>query len=420
MGEYLLIPVDKIRCDGEQVRRTFREEAIDGLAQSMKEVGMLHPVLVTPLDDGTYRLVSGERRLRAAQRLREEKVPALVVRDFRGSITQVQLIENLQREDLNPIERALAIQRFLEQEKLSKAAASARLGIPRTTLTDWLDVLDLPPRYQAALLDNSMGGDSPLTLSHISEAKALAARLGSPQIAVVLLDAVLEHRLSKAETRQVAQLVRESDNLSIEQAVAIVRGGGPGLLSPVKAPRGAGQKAGDDELGDEGEPWDEEEGEAGDGGTSAGSRPAAGRTDREDRAFRRVLLALDRFRAVLAQLLGGLLRHAAPEQRTQLVEYLQTIRRWIDDVIAFAGEVDNPEAAARRRLELLKAARKRRRSSKGRLAGRSVAPEGFARAALLSRLRQDSGPDGRGHVAGSNGSVSRPEEPSDRLSVGGR
>ncbi len=419
MGEYLLIPVDKIRCDGEQVRRTFREEAIDGLAQSMKEVGMLHPVLVTPLDDGTYRLVSGERRLRAAQRLREEKVPALVVRDFRGSITQVQLIENLQREDLNPIERALAIQRFLEQEKLSKAAASARLGIPRTTLTDWLDVLDLPPRYQAALLDNSMGGDSPLTLSHISEAKALAARLGSPQIAVVLLDAVLEHRLSKAETRQVAQLVRESDNLSIEQAVAIVRGGEAGLLSPGKALRGAGRKAGDDgELGDEGEPWDEEQGEAGDGdGKSVGARQAAGRTDKEDRAFRRVLLALDRFRAVLAQLLGGLLRHTAPEQRTQLVEYLQTIRRWIDDVIAFAGEVDNPEAAARRRLELLKAARKRRRS-KGRLKGRSVAPEGFARAALLSRLRQDSGPDGRAHMPGSNGSVGGSEEPSDRLSVG--
>ena len=369
MPEYLQIPVERIRCE-QQVRRTFSEASIDGLAQSLKEVGMLHPVLVIPDDDGSYRLVSGERRLRAAMQAGERLVPALVVRQPRGSITQIQLIENLQREDLNPVERALAIQAFMQQESLSKAAAAARLGIPRTTLTDWLDVLELDERYQAALVDNFTGGDSPLTLSHVSEARALAARLGSPGIASVLLDAVLEHRLSKAETRQVAQLVREHTNLSIQQAVRMVRWSRDGAA---RAQRGRPDADGAREVA-----------AASDGASTPG---AAHEGRRRAEGFAPIIRSLDRVRRALAALVGGALRHTTPEERVQLVEYLQSLRRWIDDAIAFTREMDDPALAAQRRkamaVALKKAARRRRREERRqalRAEGTtsSVAPDGVA------------------------------------------
>ena len=350
MPEYLQIPVDRIRSE-QQVRRTFSEASIDGLAQSLKEVGMLHPVLVIPNDDGTYRLVSGERRLRAAKQAGERVVPALVVREPRGSITQIQLIENLQREDLNPVERALAIQAFMQQEGLSKAAAAARLGVPRTTLTDWLDVLELDERYQAALVDNFSGGDSPLTLSHVSEARALAARLGSPGIANVLLDAVLEHRLSKAETRQVAQLVREHANLSIEQAVRMVRWSRNGAARPKR-----------------GHPDAESAAEVAAAGEGASSRTEADESRRRAEGFAPIIRSLDRVRRALAALVGGALRHTTPEERLQLIEYLQSLRRWIDDAIAFTREMDDPQLAEQRRkamaVALKKAARRHRREGR--------------------------------------------------------
>ncbi|HEY8498003.1 MAG TPA: ParB/RepB/Spo0J family partition protein [Limnochordales bacterium] len=363
MAEYLHIPVDRIRCD-QQVRRTFNEESIGGLAQSLKEVGMLHPVLVMADGDGYYRLVSGERRLRAAVKAGERVVPALVVRQPRGSITQIQLIENLQREDLNPVERALAIRSFMEQEGLSKAAAAARLGVPRTTLTDWLDVLELDPRYQAALVDNFSGGDSPLTLSHVSEARALAARLGSPAIANLLLDAVLEHRLSKAETRQVAQLVREHANLSIQQAVRMVR------MAQGAAARRARQAAGDDAAGqvaaaaEPGAP-----GAEGGAGTSRAGR------------FEAIIRSLDRVRQALAALVGGALSETTPPERQRLLEYLQSLRRWIDDAIAFTREMDDPALAEQRRramaLALKKASRRRRREARRLLSlSAPAAPDG--------------------------------------------
>ena len=346
MAEYRLIPVDKIRVDAEQVRRSFQEESLEGLAQSIREVGMLHPVLVAPLEDGeTYRLISGERRLRAARRLGEREIPALVLEDLGASVTCIQLIENLQREDLNPVERALGIRALMEKEGLSKAAAAARLGIPRTTLTDWLDVLDLDPRYQAALVDNFMGRDSPLTVSHVAEAKALAARLGSPQMVSVLLDAVLEYRLSKAEVRQVAQLVRSSGDLSIAQAVKLVRG----------ERERDGRFHGGDGAGVEARRARPSAGET--------SQPVAGKLPGNDldARFERLLASMDRLRALLAYLVGGVLKELTAEQRARLVEYLSSIRRWVDDVINFAREVDNPELAAERRRIMLLAAKKRKR-----------------------------------------------------------
>lgn len=215
------LPVTSIRRHPLQIRKDFKREGIEGLARSIEEVGLLQPVLVKRSADG-YQLVAGERRLQAAELLGRESIHAIVLAPG-VAVRQVQLTENLQREDLNPVERAMAVHEFMVVEKLTKVAAARRLGVPRTTLTDWLDVLDVSERYQRALIENFHGGDSPLTLSHVSEAKGLGVRLRSPAICNTLLDAVLEYRLSKAEMREVCALVREGTDLSVEEAVALVR-----------------------------------------------------------------------------------------------------------------------------------------------------------------------------------------------------
>jgi ParB family chromosome partitioning protein len=111
----------------------------------------------------------------------------------------------------------------MDMEHLNKVKAALKLGVPRTTLTDWLDILGVHERYQRAVIDNFNGGDSPVTLSHIAEARALATRLKSPAMCNVLLDAVIEYRLSKVETREVCALVRNNANVSVNEAVKAIR-----------------------------------------------------------------------------------------------------------------------------------------------------------------------------------------------------
>jgi len=215
--------IDKIELGETQLRRSLDPEAVSGLAASIKEAGLLHPILVEPLSSGRYRLLVGERRLMAVKQLGWPAIDAVLVTDPTPSRIQVQLIENLQRKGLNPLERARAIHQLMLAEGLTKAAASESLGIPRTTLTEWLNILDVDPEYQQAVVDNYNGGDSPLTLSHVSVASGLAAKLGSPKILRLLLDAVLDHGLSKKETREVANYIRKYPDSSISQAIQNVR-----------------------------------------------------------------------------------------------------------------------------------------------------------------------------------------------------
>ncbi|HHW10437.1 MAG TPA: ParB/RepB/Spo0J family partition protein [Firmicutes bacterium] len=219
--EIIEVPIKLVRRDPNQVRKIFNKESLVGLAKSMEEVGLLHPILVKEVEGG-YQLIAGERRLRAAIMNGKETIAAIILKPG-VPVKQLQLIENLQREDLNPVERALAVHEFMTMEKLNKVVTAKRLGIPRTTITDWLDVLEVEERYQRALIDNFNGGNSPLTLSHISEARALANKLRSPAICNVVLDAVLEYKLSKVETREVCALVRSNSDVSVEEAVKLVR-----------------------------------------------------------------------------------------------------------------------------------------------------------------------------------------------------
>lgn len=226
--QLVMVPIERVRQDPNQARGLRSLDSVADLGRSMQEVGMLHPILVRELDDGDYQLVAGYRRLLAAAANGQRTVPAIVLSTDAPAL-QIQLVENLQREDLNPLEKALAVKAYMDAAGLSKRAAALKLGIPRTTITDWLDLLEVDERYRRAVVDNFQGGDSPLTVSHVAEARALAARMGAPGLVNALLDAVLLYHLSKAETRAVARLVRENRHLSIKDAVRAVR---PNLDEP--------------------------------------------------------------------------------------------------------------------------------------------------------------------------------------------
>jgi ParB family chromosome partitioning protein len=138
------LPVELIAPNPKQPRRDFDEEALGALAGSLAELGVLQPVLVRPRPGGTYELVAGERRWRAAQIAGLERIPALV-RDREDAQTlEVALIENMAREDLNPVEEALACAALVEELGLTREEVGRRIGRSRVAVSNLLRLLDLP------------------------------------------------------------------------------------------------------------------------------------------------------------------------------------------------------------------------------------------------------------------------------------
>lgn len=144
-GTALEIPIDRILPNPHQPRRKFDEEEIASLATSIKSSGVLQALLVRPEKDGTYTLIAGERRLRAAGLAGLATVPA-VTRDLPDSrLLEFALIENIQRDDLDPIETAQAFRNLIRKFGLTQAEVAARVGKPRSTVANYLRLLDLPP-----------------------------------------------------------------------------------------------------------------------------------------------------------------------------------------------------------------------------------------------------------------------------------
>jgi len=138
------LPVDLIRPNPAQPRKHFDDEALQGLAGSLAEHGVVQPILVRPVAGGTYEIVAGERRWRAAQLAGLECVPA-VVRDHDDAASlEVALVENLAREDLNPVEEARAVAALVEELGLSREAVGRKVGRSRVAISNLLRILDLP------------------------------------------------------------------------------------------------------------------------------------------------------------------------------------------------------------------------------------------------------------------------------------
>jgi ParB family transcriptional regulator, chromosome partitioning protein len=143
-GELRELPVTLVKPNPSQPRTRFDEQALASLASSIEVSGVVQPLLVRPLHDGSYELVAGERRWRAAQRAGLEKVPAIVRDSEQAERLQVALIENMVREDLNPVEEARACAALVEELDVSKEELARRVGRSRPAISNLIRLLELP------------------------------------------------------------------------------------------------------------------------------------------------------------------------------------------------------------------------------------------------------------------------------------
>lgn len=150
-GELRELPVELIKPNPEQPRTNFDPEALAALAASIETSGVVQPLLVRPLHDGSYELVAGERRWRAAQQAGLEKVPAVVRDQAETERLQAALIENMVREDLNPVEEARACDALLNELNLSKEDLARRVGRSRPSVSNLIRLLELPDEALAML-----------------------------------------------------------------------------------------------------------------------------------------------------------------------------------------------------------------------------------------------------------------------------
>ena len=153
------IPIDQIEVNSYQPRSHFNDEALKELSESIKVQGIIQPITVRQLSPTAFQLISGERRLRASKLAGLTKIPAYIRTANDQQMLEMALIENIQRENLNPIEIAISYQRMITECKLKQEELGDRVGKNRSTVTNYVRLLKLPPDIQVALRDNeiSMG-----------------------------------------------------------------------------------------------------------------------------------------------------------------------------------------------------------------------------------------------------------------------
>lgn len=156
LGRVADIEIDAISPNPYQPRKDFEEQALDELAASINQLGIIQPITVRGLNNGRFEVISGERRLRAARRAGLKRVPAYVREADTAAMLEMAIVENVQREDLNPVEVAIGYQRLMEECGLTHEQVAEKVGKSRTTISNFLRLLKLPPRALAALRDGTV------------------------------------------------------------------------------------------------------------------------------------------------------------------------------------------------------------------------------------------------------------------------
>lgn len=197
------IEVSKISPNPDQPRQTFDEDALDELATSIRELGIIQPLSLRKAGNDTYQIIAGERRYRAALRAGLERVPAYIRSANEAEITEMALIENIQREDLNAIEIALTFKKLIDQYNLTQERLSERIGKKRATIANFLRLLKLPAEVQLGLRDKRVD---------MGHARALLT-IEKPALQLKLYNEILRDGLSVRKVEELAkQYQQASDN----------------------------------------------------------------------------------------------------------------------------------------------------------------------------------------------------------------
>jgi ParB family transcriptional regulator, chromosome partitioning protein len=189
------IDINLIETNPFQPRSHFDQDALEELAASIRQIGIIQPITVRKLGDEKYQLIAGERRLRASKLAGLTRIPAYVRTADDLSMLELALVENIQREDLDPIEVAISYQRLIEECNLTQENMSDRVGKKRSTISNYLRLLKLPAEIQLGLRSSKLSIGHAKTLINIED----------PAIQLVVYQKILDNNLS---VRKIEELVR--------------------------------------------------------------------------------------------------------------------------------------------------------------------------------------------------------------------
>ena len=193
------IPLDQIEANPNQPRREFDEDALEELACSIREIGIIQPITLRQVDENRFQIIAGERRWRASQMAGLTAIPAYIRTINDENIMEMALVENIQREDLNAIEIALAYEHLLDADGMTQEKVSERVGKSRTAITNYLRLLRLPAQVQIALQKKQID---------MGHARALLA-IDSPSMQIKLFNEVVKNGYSVRKVEEMAQMLKK-------------------------------------------------------------------------------------------------------------------------------------------------------------------------------------------------------------------
>ena len=197
------VAVSQIKANPNQPRREFGQTALQELADSIAEIGIIQPITLRQMEDGTYQIIAGERRFRASQLAGLTSVPAYIRTADDENVMEMALIENIQREDLNSLEIALAYQHLIEQYGLTQERLSERVGKKRTTIANYLRLLKLPAQIQVALQNKEID---------MGHARALLT-LDNPTVQIRLFEELMREGYSVRKVEQMVKALNEGETI---------------------------------------------------------------------------------------------------------------------------------------------------------------------------------------------------------------
>ncbi len=201
------VEISQIAPNPNQPRREFDQEALQELASSIRELGIIQPITLRQMENGQYQIIAGERRWRASQLAGLTKIPAYIVTVEDESAMEMALVENIQREDLNAIEIALAYQHLAETTGMTQAKISERVGKSRTAVTNYMRLLKLPAQVQMALKNKEID---------MGHARALLS-VESPSQQIKLFKEVQKQGYSVRRVEEIAQMLKGGEDVKVSK-----------------------------------------------------------------------------------------------------------------------------------------------------------------------------------------------------------
>ncbi len=205
IGTIIEIPLDAIVTNPHQPRTQFDQETIEELARSIEQLGVIQPITVRKNDENKFDLISGERRLRASKLAKKETIPAYVRLANDQEMLEMALVENIQRQDLDPIEISLSFQRMIDELELTQDEMSKRVGKKRSTITNYLRLLKLDPIVQTGMRDGFISMGHGRALINITDQK----------IQLQFYERIIKNNLSVRQTEDLVKQFREGKILSL-------------------------------------------------------------------------------------------------------------------------------------------------------------------------------------------------------------